>query len=802
MDSLTTHPSTAQQATAFTGPASLSFPGGAGDLTPPSEKDGHSQANGVSGQTNGADGQAYGGNATTNGNGVTPTTPAATPGAGQGVSGIVPTLQNIVATVNLDCRLDLKTIALHARNAEYNPKRFAAVIMRIREPKTTALIFASGKMVVTGAKSEDDSKLASRKYARIIQKLGFNAKFTDFKIQNIVGSCDIKFPIRLEGLASRHHNFSSYEPELFPGLIYRMIKPKIVLLIFVSGKIVLTGAKVREEIYQAFEMIYPVLQVSTTLALLTSPVYARTHITLVDPNIPDTANRTSDDKTVYTPNPNATSIDSSRIIRPDYANPAYSKLAAEAQELWRKGYGGKDVYQESGLIVTAGKEGSRYVEAACRNVEDTSSSSYNGKAKSSVQRLNNLEEIRAAAGLEPTTTTTISQSAADDEEEEIEGSLGQTGYINRTSGWANAEGAIRTVMARITAFGSSRIVFKRAKVKELLFSASSSPPNETHGDGKVSTNVSGVVLNDETTLEADLTILTTGAWTGSLVDLRGRIKATAQVVAYVPLTAAEAARLAKLPVLLNLSTGYFAIPPARNADAPSSLLSASTPITRVDASSSSEKGGRGGGRGRDGEEKQEGGGRGGYTYHLKIARHAHGYLNPTPITLRTSAHSTTRFTTSLPSTTPHKLPPAAVRGLRDFLTNLLTPNSPSNPNHTNTIATRPFTSTRLCHYADTPTGDFLITYHPHHANLFLATGGSGHGLKFLPVLGGKIVEILAGGGRGGGMWGEVWGWKKDAEVGRDEGSWAGDGSRGGSRGEVLVEAMGEREREGREKAKL
>ena len=107
--------------------------------------------------------------------------------------------------------------------------------MRIREPKTTALIFASGKMVVTGAKSEDDSKLASRKYARIIQKLGFNAKFTDFKIQNIVGSCDIKFPIRLEGLASRHHNFSSYEPELFPGLIYRMIKPKIVLLIFVSA---------------------------------------------------------------------------------------------------------------------------------------------------------------------------------------------------------------------------------------------------------------------------------------------------------------------------------------------------------------------------------------------------------------------------------------------------------------------------------------------------------------------------------------------------------------------------------------
>uniref|UniRef100_A0A452XHI2 TATA-box binding protein n=1 Tax=Aegilops tauschii subsp. strangulata TaxID=200361 RepID=A0A452XHI2_AEGTS len=85
--------------------------------------------------------------------------------------------RNIVSTVNLDCRLDLKQIALQARNAEYNPKRFAAVIMRIRDPKTTALIFASGKMVCTGAKSEEHSKLAARKYARIVQKLGFPATF-------------------------------------------------------------------------------------------------------------------------------------------------------------------------------------------------------------------------------------------------------------------------------------------------------------------------------------------------------------------------------------------------------------------------------------------------------------------------------------------------------------------------------------------------------------------------------------------------------------------------------------------------
>lgn len=176
------------------------------------------------------------------------------------ISGIVPTLQNIVCTVSLGCKLDLKKIALHARNAEYNPKRFAAVIMRIREPRTTALIFSSGKMVCTGAKSEELARLAARKYARIIQKLGFQAKFLDFKIQNMVGSCDVKFPIRLEGLVLTHAQFSSYEPELFPGLIYRMFKPKIVLLIFVSGKVVLTGAKERSDINEAFENIYPILK--------------------------------------------------------------------------------------------------------------------------------------------------------------------------------------------------------------------------------------------------------------------------------------------------------------------------------------------------------------------------------------------------------------------------------------------------------------------------------------------------------------------------------------------------------------
>ncbi len=170
-----------------------------------------------------------------------------------------PPPRNVVSTVNLDCRVDLKTIALRARNAEYNPKRFSAVIMRIRDPKATALIFATGKMVVTGARSVDNSKLASRKFARILKKLGFHVRFLDFKVQNLVCSVDIRFAVNLNDMIISHPHFATFEPELFPGLIYRLITPKVVALVFVTGKIVLTGAKSIQDLFTAFDNIYPLL---------------------------------------------------------------------------------------------------------------------------------------------------------------------------------------------------------------------------------------------------------------------------------------------------------------------------------------------------------------------------------------------------------------------------------------------------------------------------------------------------------------------------------------------------------------
>ncbi|XP_022719934.1 TATA-box-binding protein-like [Durio zibethinus] len=151
-----------------------------------------------------------------------PLGPGSVSGSG---SAIAPTIENVVSTENLACKLDLRAIALYAPNTEYNPAKFAAVIMRLRATKTAALIFSLGKMVCTGAKTEQQPLLAARKHARIIQKLGFDVKFKNFKIQNMVASYDFTYPLNLTRLGNFHSAVSIYEPELFPGLIYRMKNP-------------------------------------------------------------------------------------------------------------------------------------------------------------------------------------------------------------------------------------------------------------------------------------------------------------------------------------------------------------------------------------------------------------------------------------------------------------------------------------------------------------------------------------------------------------------------------------------------
>ena len=185
-----------------------------------------------------------------------------------------PQIVNIVSMVNLRVPLNLKLIALKCRNSEYNPSRINAVIMRIKEPKAAALIFNSGIIIVLGARDKEKSKQAAKIFAKQIKNLGYEVKFSDFNIVNIVATCDLGFPIKLTQLNIKINYMLSknkstndedekspchYEPAVFPGLIYHMTKPELTLLIFQSGKMNFVGAKNKDDIYEALQKIYPLL---------------------------------------------------------------------------------------------------------------------------------------------------------------------------------------------------------------------------------------------------------------------------------------------------------------------------------------------------------------------------------------------------------------------------------------------------------------------------------------------------------------------------------------------------------------
>ncbi|KAI9738874.1 MAG: hypothetical protein M1818_005187 [Claussenomyces sp. TS43310] len=386
------------------------------------------------------------------------------------------------------------------------------------------------------------------------------------------------------------------------------------------------------------------------------------------------------------------SIDTSRIIRADYSDAAYSSLAASAQSQWRQtspsGLGGESRYSESGLVLVAdaGHQGERYVRDSFGNVSTMMKETGDSDA---VQELTSRKEIEAMVG--------------------TGGGAGDWGYINRRSGWADAEASMRWLHERVQANG--RVEFAYGEVTSLL------------RDGK---RVHGVKLKDGSEMKAELVVLATGAWTGALVDLRGRATATGQVLAYLDITQEEQDRLSKMPVLLNMSTGLFIIPPR----------------DRV----------------------------------LKVARHGYGYSNMLRIPNPDGEVDTIEV--SLPRTKrddPRQwIPAEGERACRQALAEMVP-----------WLADRPFVQTRICWYTDTPTGDFLIAYHPHFEGLFLATGGSGHGFKFLPCIGDKIADCIQG--RCPVEFREKWAWPKE----RVDSVVTEDGSRGGLPGLLLTTEMGE-----------
>lgn len=442
-----------------------------------------------------------------------------------------------------------------------------------------------------------------------------------------------------------------------------------------------------------------VFGLSTAYALAQRPGWANTSITVLE--------RTAD----AFPSSDASSIDSSRIIRPDYADPAYARLAAEAQEEWRKpgpeSWGGEGRYSETGFLLAADsgpkvradgvKTGLGYVHEAYVNALDLAKAE--GQPAGTVVELDGREAIKRA-----------SQTGAP---------FGDWGYLNKRSGWANAEKCMRWLYDRVVRTGRVQLV--GAVVERLEV------------DGQ---KVTGVRLQDGTSLRAELVVVAAGAWSPSLVDLRGLAMATGQVVAYTDLTDEEQARLANVPVLMNMTNSTFMITPSNNV--------------------------------------------------VKIGRHAYGYQNPKKIktALVVPKNKTDTPFPEITVSQPYTLrdndklwvPAEGERALREGLRSMVP--WPS-------VMNRPWTASRICWYTDTPTGDFVITHHPYWDGLFVATGGSGHGFKFLPILGEKIADTIEN--RCPVEFRDAWGWKEPTDIQRA--IVTDDGSRGGKLGVILMDEL-------------
>ncbi|MHA1380009.1 MAG: TATA-box-binding protein [Candidatus Helarchaeota archaeon] len=162
---------------------------------------------------------------------------------------------NIVASVNLKDKIDLYRIARKYKDISWNPERFPGLIMRISKPKSCILVFHTGKMVVTGLSKENAVQDVVNDVIKKIRGAGVEIKSEPIiKIQNVVASGDIGSDINLD-LVSILLKRSIYEPEVFPGLIYRMNEPKAAFLIFSSGKIVVAGAKNEEIIKEGIKKL-------------------------------------------------------------------------------------------------------------------------------------------------------------------------------------------------------------------------------------------------------------------------------------------------------------------------------------------------------------------------------------------------------------------------------------------------------------------------------------------------------------------------------------------------------------------
>ncbi len=164
-------------------------------------------------------------------------------------------VQNIVATTSLGKPVSLTKLARTHSNTEYNPEQFPGLVLRIKKPKSAVLVFSSGNLVCTGTKSVAQVKEVIHQVIKQIAKIGI--KITDkpkITVQNIVASGSIDLTLNLNVLALQLEN-TEYEPEQFPGLVYKLIEPPATFLLFSNGKLVCTGTKNKQQLEESMKQL-------------------------------------------------------------------------------------------------------------------------------------------------------------------------------------------------------------------------------------------------------------------------------------------------------------------------------------------------------------------------------------------------------------------------------------------------------------------------------------------------------------------------------------------------------------------
>ena len=153
-------------------------------------------------------------------------------------------IENVVASTDIQKVISLDKLLNILEASEYEPEQFPGLVYRLDEPRVATLIFRSGKIICVGARSISAAKIALRKTVHNIKKIGIrvNENKIRVKIENIVVAINFGKELNLDQLAFQLED-SEYEPEQFPGLVYRITEPKVAFLLFSSGRLVCAGAK-------------------------------------------------------------------------------------------------------------------------------------------------------------------------------------------------------------------------------------------------------------------------------------------------------------------------------------------------------------------------------------------------------------------------------------------------------------------------------------------------------------------------------------------------------------------------------